>query len=122
MAKKSTKLDYGEESIQKTGGFDSGTILGIVAGIGLITLAIILGGDSGVFANLNAVLIVLGGCISTTFIAFQSTKILEMVPVIKSAFRPDSGEAIEHIDDIMDLAEKYRKGGMKVLELSLIHI
>ena len=116
MAKKSTKLDYGEEPIESTGGFDSGTILGVVAGTGLILLAIILGGDAGVFANLNAVLIVLGGCISTTFIAFQSTKILEMVPVIKSAFRPDGGEAIEHIDDIMDLAEKYRKGGMKVLE------
>ena len=68
-------------------GFDTGTLLGVSAGLGLITVAIILGGDPDVFVNLNAILIVLGGMLSTCFIAFQSSKILEMIPVIVNAFK-----------------------------------
>ena len=97
-------------------GFDTGTLIGVSAGIGLITVAIILGGDPDVFVNLNAILIVLGGMISTCFIAFQSSKILEMVPVIVNAFKPDLKKPVDYIDEIMGLASKYRSGGMKVLE------
>jgi chemotaxis protein MotA len=97
-------------------GFDTGTIIGVVAGVGLITLAVILGGDGAVFVNLNALLIVLGGMTSTCFIAFQSSKILEMVPVIINAFRPEVMKPVDYIDEIMALASKYRSGGMKVLE------
>ena len=46
---------------ESEGGFDTGTLLGVTGGIGLITIAIILGGDPDVFMNLNAILIVLGG-------------------------------------------------------------
>ncbi len=71
------------------GGIDTGTVLGVVGGVGLILLAVYRGGDVDVFMNLNALLIVLGGMVSTAFIAFSSRKILSMVPVIINAFRPD---------------------------------
>ena len=40
---------------QSEGGFDTGTLLGVSAGVGLITIAIILGGDPDVFVNLKAI-------------------------------------------------------------------
>ena len=101
---------------QSEGGFDTGTLLGVAAGVGLITIAIILGGDPDVFMNLNAILIVLGGMVSTCFIAFQSSKILEMVPVVVNAFKPELKKPADYIDEIIKLASKYRSGGMKVLE------
>jgi len=114
-AKASTDIDFDDDAGQETG-VDTGTILGVVAGVGLIVIAIIRGGDSDIFVNMNAMLIVVGGCLSTTFIAFQSKKILEMIPVIVTAFRPDILTPVDYIDQIMGLAGKYRTGGMKVLE------
>ena len=114
-AKASQDIDFGDDVEQDTG-VDTGTILGVVAGVGLIVIAIIRGGDSDIFMNMNAMLIVLGGMVSTAFIAFQSTKILDMVPVIINAFRPDVMKPVDYIDQIMQLAGKYRTGGMKVLE------
>ncbi len=114
-AKASQEIDFGSDA-EAESGLDTGTLLGVVAGVGLIVVAVIRGGDSDIFMNLNAVLIVLGGMVSTCFIAFQSSKILEMVPVVINAFRPDVMKPVDYIDQIMSLASKYRSGGMKVLE------
>ena len=80
-AKASQGVDFGGEA-ESDSGLDTGTLLGVVAGVGLIVVAIIRGGDSDIFMNMNAILIVLGGMVSTCFIAFQSSKILEMIPVV----------------------------------------
>ena len=70
------------------GGMDMGTIFGILAGIALIATAIFRGGSADVFINVNAMFIVVGGTIATSFIAFPSNKILSMFPVIvKLLFR-----------------------------------
>ena len=114
-AKASQDIDFGSDS-EGDSGLDTGTLLGVIGGVGLIVIAVIRGGDSDIFMNLNAVLIVAGGMVSTCFIAFQSSKILEMVPVIINAFRPDVNKPVDYIDQIMSLASKYRSGGMKVLE------
>jgi len=39
-----------------------------------------------------------------------------MVPVVINAFRPDVMKPVDYIEQIMALAQKYRSGGMKVLE------
>lgn len=105
-----------QEGVGQDTGVDTGTTLGVVAGVGLIIIAIIRGGDAMVFVNLNALLIVFGGTISTSFIAFPSAKITGLIPVIVNAFRPNVLEPADYIDQIMSLAGKYRTGGMKVLE------
>lgn len=92
------------------------TIFGTLGGVILIIWAIFRGGDPGTFANLNAVLIVFGGTLATTFIAFPSRKVVGMVPVIINAYKPDVQKPIDHIDEIMALATKYRSGGLKKLE------
>ena len=97
-------------------GFDTGTLLGSIAGLFLITVAIIRGGDAGIFLNINSALIVLGGALSTSFIAFPSKKVLGMVPIIRNAFKPNVYEPEDYVDDITRLASVYRSRGMKQLE------
>ena len=93
-------------------GFDTGTLLGSIAGLFLITVAIIRGGDAGIFLNINSALIVIGGALSTSFIAFPSKKVLGMVPIVRNAFKPNVYEPEDYVDDITRLAAVYRSRGM----------
>ncbi|MBM15014.1 MAG: biopolymer transporter ExbB [Nitrospina sp.] len=105
-----------QEQRQELTGIDTGTLIGILAGTFLIVVAIIRGGDAGIFINLNSFLIVLGGTVATGFIAFPSKKITGIIPIIRQAFKPNVYEPEDYVDDIMRLATKYRSGGMKQLE------
>jgi chemotaxis protein MotA len=110
-----TAADVAQEGRQETG-IDTGTLMGVLSGVFLITVAIIRGGDAGVFININSALIVFGGAIATAFIAFPAKKITTLMPVLYNAFKPGVYEPEDYVDDIMRLASKYRSGGMKQLE------
>jgi chemotaxis protein MotA len=110
-----TAADAAQED-RPDAGIDTGTLMGVLSGIFLITVAIIRGGDAGVFININSALIVVGGSIATAFIAFPAKKITTLMPVLYNAFKPGVYEPEDYVDDIMRLASKYRSGGMKQLE------
>jgi chemotaxis protein MotA len=110
-----TAANVAQEERQDTG-IDTGTLMGVLAGVFLIAVAIIRGGDANIFINVNSALIVLGGTVATAFIAFPSKKITTLTPVLYNAFKPGVYEPEDYVDDIMRLASKYRSGGMKQLE------
>ena len=110
-----TAADLAQEE-RANEGLDTGTLLGTIAGLFLITVAIIRGGDAGIFLNINSALIVVGGALSTSFIAFPSKKVLGMVPIVRNAFKPNVYEPEDYVDDITRLAAVYRSRGMKQLE------
>ena len=110
-----TAADVAQEERADTG-MDTGTLLGALGGIFLITVAIIRGGDAGIFININSALIVIGGSMATAFIAFPSKIVAGLIPIIGNAFKPGIYEPADYVDDIMRLASKYRSGGMKQLE------
>ena len=109
-----TAADLAQE--ERAEGMDTGTLLGSVAGLFLITVAIIRGGDAGIFLNINSALIVVGGALSTSFIAFPSKKVLGMVPIVRNAFKPNVYEPEDYVDDITRVAAVYCSRGMKQLE------
>ena len=109
-----TAADLAQE--ERAEGMDTGTLLGALGGIFLITVAIIRGGDAGIFININSALIVIGGSMATAFVAFPSKVVTGLIPIIKNAFKPGVYEPADYVDDIMRLASKYRSGGMKQLE------
>jgi chemotaxis protein MotA len=104
------------EQLQQESRIDVGTILGTMLGVALIGWAIVRGGDPETFLNLNAVLIVFGGTMATSFIAYPSRRIFRLIPVIINAYRPDQQSPAGHIEQIMQLATKYRTGGIKRLK------
>ena len=69
-----TAADIAQEERQDAG-IDTGTLMGVLSGVFLIAVAIIRGGDAGVFVNINSALIVLGGTLATAFIAFPAKKL-----------------------------------------------
>ncbi len=95
---------------------DMGTIWGSLIGTILIVIAILMGGDWAVFLNFHSFLLVFGGTIATTFMAFSSKKIMVLLQVTINAFKPDVRQPADYIDEIMSLSNKYRTGGMKRLE------
>ena len=110
-----TAADVAQEE-RTDAGMETWTLLGALGGIFLITVAIIRGGDAGIFININSALIVVGGSMATAFVAFPSKVVTGLIPIVKNAFKPGVYEPADYVDDIMRLASKYRSGGMKQLE------
>jgi chemotaxis protein MotA len=96
--------------------YDVGTFLGALVGVVLIVTAIMRGGSIDIFLSLSSLMIVMGGSLATTFIAFHYSKIFVLVPVILHAFKPDNHHPLEYINLIIQLLKKYRKDGRKALE------
>ena len=96
--------------------YDLGTFLGAFAGVVLITTAIMRGGSLDIFLSLSSLMIVLGGSLATTFIAFHYSKIFNLLPIITRAFKPDNHQPLDYINLIIELLKKYRSNGRKALE------
>lgn len=119
-----TKAEATTEIPQATGarttpvqsGFDSGTILGTIIGTLLIIIAILMGGEWRIFFNFHSALVVFGGTIATTYIAFPSKDISAVMRVVVNAYLPDVLKPEDYVEEIMALAQRYRSGGMKRLE------
>jgi len=102
-----------------------GTILGFLAGIGLFVYAIISGQDSSappypwVFLLPNSLLMVLGGTIAATFIAFKDNYVIqafkEMVKIFKH-LDIDSKTIYNDVGKIIGWAEIVKKGGIRELQ------
>jgi chemotaxis protein MotA len=98
---------------------DISTVLGIVAGIGCIMVAIFLGGDIFGFINIPSLMIVAGGTIAATLINYPLPKVLSVFGVLKNAFFAKEHSPIEIINLIVQLASKARREGLINLENSL---
>ena len=102
-----------------------GTILGFLAGIGLFIYAIISGQDSSappypwVFLLPNSLLMVLGGTIAATFIAFKDNYVIqafkEMVKIFKH-LDINSKTIYNDVGKIIGWAEIVKKGGIRELQ------
>ena len=96
--------------------YDFGTFIGAFGGLLLIVTAIMRGGNIDIFLSMSSLMIVMGGSLATTFIAFHYSKIFALVPVIVHAFKPDNHHTLEFINLIIQLLKKYRANGRKALE------
>lgn len=95
---------------------DLSTVLGMIAGIVLILWGIIDAGELGWFWSLSSLLIVLGGTISATFIAFPLKKVLATLKVVKKAFSNNMFEVALIISKVVNLANVARREGLLALE------
>lgn len=95
---------------------DLATVIGLVAGGGIVILAIVLGGSPGMFFNVPSVLIVLGGTFATAFIRFGMGDVINSVKVANNAFATKLSIPEQVIKEIVNLANIARKNGLIVLE------
>lgn len=71
------------------------TLVGVVAGLALIILAIVLGGGYQIFINIEALMIVLGGTIAATLISFPFYRVFNFFTLVVKIMREQSGRQME---------------------------
>jgi chemotaxis protein MotA len=96
---------------------DKGTVFGIVAGSGLILLAI-LTGSSGIAAFFNppGVLIVLGGTLAATAVSFPTKELKLIPPVMRRVFNNPETEMLTLIRFLLECKKVASKEGPLALE------
>jgi chemotaxis protein MotA len=97
---------------------DLGTLIGIVSGFGLIIVSILLGGSLGAFIDIPSVMIVVGGTIAATLVAYPLPKVKEIIKLTQKAFKDRGSNPNEVIESMIELANKARKEGLLALEES----
>ncbi|HEB78984.1 MAG TPA: flagellar motor protein PomA, partial [Rhodospirillales bacterium] len=96
---------------------DIATLIGIVAGLGVIGAAISLGGDFGSFVNVPSILVVFGGTIAATFIKFPLKDVMSAFKTGASiAFKNVSADPQAIYDQAIEMANIVRKNGLLGLE------
>ena len=64
---------------------DIATVLGIVSAFGLVFTAIFMGGGLNIFINVPALMIVVGGTMGVTLIAYPLKEVLGVLKVVQKA-------------------------------------
>lgn len=96
---------------------DITTVLGLIIGIIVVTLAILTGSDLWIFLNLPGFLIVVGGTFAATLIKFPLSGMFVAFTVgIKAAFVNEHDNPRELIDLAIRLTKRARKSGLLSLE------
>ena len=98
-----------------------GTIIGFITGIGLFVYAIIMGGASNpmVFIHPNSFLMVIGGTIAATFIAFKEKYVIQALSGMIKIFKHldiNSKTLYQDVGKIIGWAEIVKKGGIQALQ------
>jgi chemotaxis protein MotA len=96
---------------------DIATSLGLAAGVGVIALVILMGGDLHMFVNEHAAILIFGGCFAATLIRFPLGAIFHGMPMgAKFAFTMRRMSQRELVDELAGIAEIARKSGPIGLE------
>jgi len=96
---------------------DIATSLGLLAGVIVIAVLILLGGDFRMFYDVHAIIVIFGGSFAATLIRFPLSAIFHGLPLgAKYAFTLRRITQRELVDEIAGLAEIARKSGPVGLE------
>lgn len=95
---------------------DRSTIIGIISGFLIISIAIMIEGSLWAFWSLSSVLIVLGGASCSTLVNFSLEQVLQSGKILRIAFEDISQEPLEVIETLVDMAGKARREGLLALE------
>ena len=96
---------------------DIATLLGLVIGVSVVTLAIMTGSELSIFLNLPGFLIVVGGTFAATLIKFPIAGVFVAFFVgTKAAFVNEKESPREIVDLTMRLVKRARKVGLLGLE------
>ena len=95
---------------------DLATVIGMLAGFGLITVSILSGGGAGMFFNIPGVMIVVGGMVSATLIHFSLGRVLKIFALAKKTLFNQLRPEQEIVQRMVDYAAISRRDGALALE------
>jgi len=95
---------------------DIASLIGFIAGIGLIIVSLILGGNIAGFWDTPSVLMVFGGTVAATLINFPLSQFLSVMKVIPKVIFAKEEDITDIIKHFIRLAVLVRKEGLLSLE------
>jgi len=95
---------------------DIATLFGLVGAIGVITGAILFGGDITSFVNVPSILVVIGGTVMAVLMKFPLGMFLGSFKVATKAFLHKPEPASELIYEAKELADTARRSGLLALD------
>lgn len=95
---------------------DIATLLGIIGAIGIVAMAMVLGGDPVIFVSIPSILIVVGGSLFVVLAKYSLGQFLGAIKVAAKAFAFKLESTEEIIGVLVDVAQVARKGGLLALE------
>ena len=101
---------------------DIATLIGILVSFGLVVVSILVGGDGSWFLNAPSLMIVGGGTMGATLLAYPLKDVLSVFKVAKNVFMHKSAVVSELIPLISELSKKARQEGILSFESQLEEI
>jgi chemotaxis protein MotA len=98
---------------------DIATIVGIVVAFGLMVWAILLGGPLSIFVDVPSIAIVFGGTAGVALINFPLGDLFGTIAVFKKTVLIKEADTNKIIIQLMEFANKARKGGILSLQDSI---
>ncbi|MBA7689088.1 MAG: motility protein A [Calditrichaeota bacterium] len=99
---------------------DASTLLGLIAGLGLVAFAIFAQhGEMDAFLNGPAFMLVMGGTLAATLVNYPIKSVFAIFKVVKRAFMPQQVDYAAIISKMTELATKVRSKGIVSLESDL---
>lgn len=95
---------------------DIASILGIISGVILIVASIFMGGDLSIFVNVPSLMIVGGGTIAATLIAYPLKEVLGVMKVLTKVFKSQKQDFGHLISELARYAQIAKKQGVLALE------
>jgi len=95
---------------------DISSVIGVVSGFGFVLGTILLGGSLMAFVDIPSIVIVFGGCAASSMIAFPLADFLSVFKTSIKVFVFKIQPAEEIINNLVEISNKARKGGLLSIE------
>ena len=95
---------------------DLATLVGLLGSFGIVIASMLMGGSANMFINVPSLLIVVVGTIFVVLMKFTLGQFLSAMKVAAKAFSFSLAKPEELIEEVTELADAARKGGLLSLE------
>ncbi|ODP99211.1 flagellar motor protein PomA [Salinivibrio sp. SS3] len=95
---------------------DIATVLGLIGALAFIAMAMLLGGNFGMYVDLPSVLIVFGGSTFVVLMQYPMRQFFSSFKIAGKAFMFKADDPEDLIAKIIEMADAARKGGFLALE------
>ena len=101
---------------------DKGTLIGIVAGMGVVITSMLMGGGVTAFIDIPSLMIVLGGTIAATLVNFPMGDVIGAMKITQKVIKEETIPLSKYIDQIVDISKKARTNGLLAIEEDLNNV
>jgi chemotaxis protein MotA len=99
---------------------DFATFIGILVAFGLVIVSIMMGGDATWFINYPSIMIVLGGTMGATLLAYPLSEVMSVFGVARNVVLYQAQTPRKLISLLVEFAKKARSEGILSFESQMI--